>query len=166
MLAVLLLVLLNAFFVAAELALVRIRDTQLDALVAKGNRRAKMARHIVRNIEFLHQRDAARHHAGQPGAGLDWPAGVPTLLEPVLTRARRHIGGVAAFHFLRRRFQRADVFAHHGGRTRAEMDDHPEAVADGACGWRSPLHWFYLAFYPFNRLLNLAARCVFAKNGH
>ena len=47
LLAVVLLVLLNAFFVAAELALVRIRDTQLAALAAKGNRRAKMARQIV-----------------------------------------------------------------------------------------------------------------------
>jgi len=51
LLAVLLLVLLNAFFVAAELALVRIRDTQLAALAAKGNRRAKMARHIVAHID-------------------------------------------------------------------------------------------------------------------
>jgi CBS domain containing-hemolysin-like protein len=49
--AVILLVLLNAFFVAAELALVRIRDTQLAALEAKGNRRAKMARHIVAHID-------------------------------------------------------------------------------------------------------------------
>jgi CBS domain containing-hemolysin-like protein len=51
LLAVVVLVLLNAFFVAAELALVRIRDTQLEALVAKGNRRAKMARHIVTHID-------------------------------------------------------------------------------------------------------------------
>jgi len=51
LLAVILLVLLNAFFVAAELALVRIRDTQLAALEAKGNRRAKMARHIVAHID-------------------------------------------------------------------------------------------------------------------
>jgi len=51
LLAVVLLVLLNAFFVAAELALVRIRDTQLAALAAKGNRRAKMARQIVARID-------------------------------------------------------------------------------------------------------------------
>ena len=51
LLAVVLLVLLNAFFVAAELALVRIRDTQLAALAARGNRRAKMARHIVAHID-------------------------------------------------------------------------------------------------------------------
>jgi CBS domain containing-hemolysin-like protein len=51
LLAVALLVLLNAFFVAAELAFVRIRDTQLDALAAKGNRRAKLARHISAHID-------------------------------------------------------------------------------------------------------------------
>jgi len=51
MLAVILLVLLNGFFVAAELALVRIRDTQLDPLVARGNRRARIARRIVANLD-------------------------------------------------------------------------------------------------------------------
>jgi len=50
-LAVLALVVLNGFFVAAELALVRIRDTQLEALAVKGNRRAKIARSIVGNID-------------------------------------------------------------------------------------------------------------------
>src|SRR5579864_1599392 len=49
-LAVLLLVLMNGFFVAAEFALVRVRETQLDALVARGQRGARMARHIVRNL--------------------------------------------------------------------------------------------------------------------
>jgi len=44
------LVLLNAFFVAAEFALVKIRETQLDTLVAKGHRRAKVARHIIANL--------------------------------------------------------------------------------------------------------------------
>jgi len=47
--AVPLLVLLNAFFVAAEFALVKIRDTQLETLVLKGHRRAKVARRIVHN---------------------------------------------------------------------------------------------------------------------
>ena len=51
LLAVALLVALNAFFVAAELAFVRIRDTQLAALVARGQRRANKARHIVAHID-------------------------------------------------------------------------------------------------------------------
>jgi CBS domain containing-hemolysin-like protein len=41
------LVLLNGFFVAAEFALVKIRDTQLETLVSTGYRRAKVARHIA-----------------------------------------------------------------------------------------------------------------------
>ena len=51
LLAVAALVLANAFFVAAELALVRIRDTQLASLAEKGNRRARTARHIIAHID-------------------------------------------------------------------------------------------------------------------
>ena len=47
---VLSLVLFNGFFVAAELALIRIRDSQLEPLVVQGHRRALRARHIIRNI--------------------------------------------------------------------------------------------------------------------
>ena len=42
LLGVLSLVLLNGFFVAAELALVKIRETQIETLVLKGHRRAKI----------------------------------------------------------------------------------------------------------------------------
>lgn len=49
--AVLVLILLNGFFVAAELALVRIRDTQLSSLAARGHRQAIRARHIVAHID-------------------------------------------------------------------------------------------------------------------
>src|SRR5215472_4793314 len=49
-LLLLLLVLLNGFFVAAEFALVKVRETQLDTLVLRGHRRAKVARSIVANL--------------------------------------------------------------------------------------------------------------------
>ncbi|MEY4386995.1 MAG: hypothetical protein RLY20_2278 [Verrucomicrobiota bacterium] len=52
LLGVLLLVGLNGFFVAAELALVRVRETQLDALAKQGNRRAQAARRMVENIHL------------------------------------------------------------------------------------------------------------------
>ncbi len=48
---VVLLVVFNAFFVGAELALVRIRESQLASLAERGNRRAKRAQHIVKNID-------------------------------------------------------------------------------------------------------------------
>ena len=49
--AVAFLVFLNGFFVAAEFALVKVRDTQLQPLVSQGQRRAKMARHLLANLD-------------------------------------------------------------------------------------------------------------------
>jgi CBS domain containing-hemolysin-like protein len=45
------LVLLNGFFVAAEFALVKVRGTQLDPLAARGDRRAVVARNMVRHLD-------------------------------------------------------------------------------------------------------------------
>ena len=42
---------LNGFFVAAEFALVKVRPTQLDPHVARGDRRGKLARHMVRHLD-------------------------------------------------------------------------------------------------------------------
>ena len=50
-LAVGILVFLNGFFVAAEFALVKLRDTQLEPLIAEGQRRAKMARHLLNHLD-------------------------------------------------------------------------------------------------------------------
>src|SRR5690348_14006440 len=51
LLAVVILVLLNAFFVASEFALVKIRDTQLTPLIRRGNRRAHIADFILRRLD-------------------------------------------------------------------------------------------------------------------
>src|SRR5258706_3132094 len=51
LIAVLILVLLNGFFVAAEFALVKIRDTQLNPLIAKGNKRAGIVRRVIGNLD-------------------------------------------------------------------------------------------------------------------
>ncbi len=47
----LLLVLANGFFVAAEFALVKVRPTQIDPHVAAGERRGRVARHMVRHLD-------------------------------------------------------------------------------------------------------------------
>jgi len=49
--AVVVLVLLNGFFVAAEFALVKVRDTQLEPYVAKGQMRARVARKTLHNLD-------------------------------------------------------------------------------------------------------------------
>jgi CBS domain containing-hemolysin-like protein len=45
------LVLMNGFLVAAELALVKIRDTQIETLALKGDRRAKIVRRLAQNLD-------------------------------------------------------------------------------------------------------------------
>jgi CBS domain containing-hemolysin-like protein len=82
-LAVPVLVALNGFFVATEFALVKVRLTQLDPLVARGQRRARMARHVVAHLDaYL---SAAQLGITLASLGLGW-IGEPLfeeLLQPV-----------------------------------------------------------------------------------
>ena len=76
-LLVLVLVLLNGFFVAAEFALVKVRDTQLRVLVQRGHRRAKVADHILQHLDsFL---SAAQVGITLASLGLGW-IGEPVFL--------------------------------------------------------------------------------------
>jgi len=47
----LVLVAVNGFFVAAEFALVKVRPTQIEPYVQAGQRRAKVARHMIRHLD-------------------------------------------------------------------------------------------------------------------
>jgi CBS domain containing-hemolysin-like protein len=51
LLAVVFLVLLNGFFVASEFAIVKVRSSQLDALTARGNGHARLARHVTSHLD-------------------------------------------------------------------------------------------------------------------
>lgn len=51
LLAVVSLVLLNGFFVASEFAIVKVRSSQLDALAARGNGHARLARHVTSHLD-------------------------------------------------------------------------------------------------------------------
>src|SRR5258708_3643678 len=86
LLAVAFLVLFNGFFVAAEFALVKIRDTQLNPLIAKGQRSARTARRIIHNLDrFL---SAAQLGITLASLGLGW-VGEPVftaLLRPLLAK--------------------------------------------------------------------------------
>src|SRR3954451_12029330 len=73
------LVLVNGFFVAAEFALVKVRETQLDPLVSKGHGRAKVARHILANLNsFL---SATQLGITMASLGLGW-VGEPLFNKP------------------------------------------------------------------------------------
>jgi CBS domain containing-hemolysin-like protein len=163
-LAVLALVLLNGFFVAAEFSLVRIRETQLDTLVAKNWRRAKMARHIVRNLNsYL---SATQLGITMVSLGLGY-LGEPifsSLLTPVFgwfgmessewIKTISFIVGFSALTFL------SVVVGELAPKWLTIQKPLPIAL------WSAyPLHWFYIALYPFNRLLNHAARILLEKIG-
>jgi CBS domain containing-hemolysin-like protein len=45
------LVLVNGFFVAAEFALVKVRPTQIQPLAERGDRRARVARHMIQHLD-------------------------------------------------------------------------------------------------------------------
>lgn len=164
MLAVFALVLLNGFFVAAEFSLVRIRETQLDTLVTRGWRRARMARHIVRNLNsYL---SATQLGITMVSLGLGY-LGEPifaSLLTPVLgwfgmessewIKTISFIVGFSVLTFL------SVVVGELAPKWLTIQKPLPVAL------WSAyPLHWFYIALYPFNRLLNHAARFLLEKIG-
>src|ERR687891_246839 len=77
-----LLLALNAFFVAAEFAIVRVRGTQLDQLAAGGSARGRLAAHIIDHIDsYL---SACQVGITMASLGLGWigEPGVAKLIEP------------------------------------------------------------------------------------
>ena len=77
------LILLTAFFVAAEFAIVKIRLTRIDYLISIGNKRASDARKLLENLDgFL---SACQLGITVTALGLGW-LGEPTvmrLLQPL-----------------------------------------------------------------------------------
>jgi len=156
LLAVAVLVLLNGFFVAAEFALVKVRDTQLSPLVAQGHRRARIARRVIGNLDA--SLSACQLGITLASLGLGW-IGEPvfaTLLRPLLdllairsADVRETIAFVVGFSVL--------TFLHisageQGPKWLAIQRPLPTAL------WVvRPLEWFHRASYPFIWLLNRAS---------
>lgn len=163
-LLVLSLVLFNGFFVAAEFALVKIRETQLDMLVVKGNSRARVARSIISNLNaYL---SATQLGITMASLGLGW-VGEPlftVLLSPLLLSlhvesetARHSISFAVGFSVL--------TFLHI---TAGELAPKWTAIENPlpiALGVAQPLRWFFIASYPFNWALNRAAQWLLRQAG-
>jgi CBS domain containing-hemolysin-like protein len=152
-LAVILLVLLNGFFVASEFALVKLRDTQLRPLIRDGNRRARMASHLVAHLDaYL---SAAQLGITLASLGLGW-VGEPVfeaLLEPVFhwfhvesANLRKSLSFGVGFSII--------TFLHI---VVGEMAPKSLAIRQPLSTglWIAyPFHWFYVAMKPFILLLN------------
>ena len=169
-LAVAFLVFLNGFFVAAEFALVKVRDTQLEPLVSQGQRRAKMARHLLSNLD-------AYLSACQLGITLASLAlgyvGHPIfekLLEPIYSLTVNGSALIEEGSGLRHTISYAVGF---GVITVLHI-----VVGEMAPKWLAiqrslstslwiayPLRWFYWTMYPFIWLLNNCALWLLRKVG-
>src|ERR1700704_1019215 len=89
--ALLALVLANGFFVAAEFAIVTVRKTRVDQLIAEGSRRARAVRRAVTDPDSYIA--ATQLGITMASIGLGWigePA-LASLLEPGLTFLPPHV---------------------------------------------------------------------------
>jgi CBS domain containing-hemolysin-like protein len=158
-----LLVLLNGFFVAAEFALVKIRDTQLETLVSRGHRRAAVARRIVRNLDAA--LSATQLGITLASLGLGWVSKpvFAALLAPVLTYFNLDPAqadwvafavGFTVITFLH------IVVGELAPKSLAIQKPLPTSL------WVArPLHCFYKLFYPAIWLLNHAASWLLRRCG-
>src|SRR6266704_4357602 len=164
LLLVLGLVLVNGFFVAAEFALVKIRETQLDTLVAKGHRRAKTARHIIAHLNsFL---SATQLGITMASLGLGW-VGEPifsALLSPLLLSL--HVESEAARHSISFAIGfSALTFLHITAGELAPKWSAIQKPVPIALWVALPLQWFYWLSYPFGWVLNHTAQWLLRQAG-
>ena len=166
-LAVLVLVALNGFFVAAEFALVKVRDTQLQPLIAQGNRRARMAQLLLHNLDaYL---SAAQLGITLASLALGW-IGEPifeALLHPVFgwlgwtgdewLRVRSGIAFAVGFSVI--------TFLHIVAGEQAPKSLAIKQPLPTALWVAYPLRWFYVLAYPFIWVLNHSALWLLRQVG-
>ncbi len=145
--AVMGLVLLNGFFVAAEFAIVKVRSTQIEPLARGGSKRAGMAKHVITHLDaYL---SATQLGITLASLGLGWlgepfvaqiieplfgPLGVPEALVhtvafaiafAIITFLHIVLGELAPKSFAIQRAQATTLII------------------------ARPLHWFFVVFKPF-----------------
>jgi len=156
--AVLLLLVANGFFVAAEFALVKARGFRIETLANEGNKAAKLTVKIQQNLEAYLA--ACQLGITMASLGLGWvgePA-VASLLEPLflylgvpesILHTTAFIVGFLIFSSLH------IVVGEQVPKTLAIRKAEPVSL------WVAyPLHYSYLLVYPLNWLLNNATRAI------
>ena len=162
--AIALLVLLNGFFVAAEFALVKVRGTQLEPLIEKGDRRARVAKLLVDNLDS--SLSAAQLGITLASLGLGWYAEpiFAALLKPILgwlqiesEQIRHSISFAVGFTLI--------TFLHITAGEQAPKSLAIKKSLPAALWIALPLMWFQKASYPFIWVLNHASLWLLARVG-
>lgn len=155
LIAVIVLLAINGFFVAAEFALVKARSFRIEALAEEGNAAAKLTSRIQKDLEAYLA--ACQLGITMASLGLGWVGEpfVAALLEPVLVmmglsgpliHTIAFIVGFLIFSSLH------IVVGEQVPKTLAIRKAEPMSLAVAY-----PLHWTFLAVYPLNWLLNRAS---------
>jgi CBS domain containing-hemolysin-like protein len=153
-----LLITLAAFFVASEFAIVKVRSTRIDQLVAEGNRNARAAKRIISNLdEYL---SACQFGITITSLGLGW-LGEPTvehLLPPVFEQMNLN-GSIVSFLSLAIAFATI-TFLHVvvGELAPKTLAIQKAETITLLCS--TPLIFFYKIMYPFIWALNRSSRIV------
>ncbi len=153
----------NAFFVAAEFALVKARGFRIDKLAEQGNKSAKMTQKIQQNLEAYLA--ACQLGITMASLGLGW-VGEPTvaaLLEPVLSSFGLPAAMIHTIAFLTGFLIFSSLHIIIGEQVpKTFAIRKPEAMSLIVA---YPLHWSYIAVFPFNWLLNKASGWILKKFG-
>jgi CBS domain containing-hemolysin-like protein len=163
-LAVLALVVLNGFFVAAEFAIVKVRVTQIEPLAKSGSKRAKVAQSVITHLDaYL---SATQLGITLTSLGLGWLGEpfVAHLLEPVFAWAgivEQTVVQTASFAigFFIITFLHI-VFGELAPKSLAIMRAQSTTLFVA-----SPLHLFFVVFRPFIWMLNGTANYFLRKVG-
>lgn len=153
----------NAFFVAAEFALVKARGFRIDALAHQGNASAIMTQKIQQNLEAYLA--ACQLGITMASLGLGW-VGEPTvaaLLEPILSSFGLPDAMIHTIAFLTGFLIFSSLHIIIGEQVpKTFAIRKPEAMSLIVA---YPLHWSYIAVFPFNWLLNKASGWILKQFG-
>jgi CBS domain containing-hemolysin-like protein len=148
----------NAFFVAAEFAIVKVRGIRIEALVEQGSAVGRMTLRVLRNVEaYL---SACQLGITMASLGLGWigePA-VSALLAPLFRQLAIGPAAVHTISFLLGFLIFSSlhiVVGEQVPKTFAIRKPEPVSL------WIAyPLHTFYVIFFPLNWALNRASRAI------
>lgn len=153
------LVLLNGFFVAAEFAIVKVRSTQIEPLLKRGQKKARLAQHLITHLDaYL---SATQVGITVTSLALGW-AGEPfvaRMIEPLFTLAGITNTGVVETAGFAVAFGLITILHIVLGELAPKSLAIRRAQAVTLFVAR-PLHLFYIAFRPFIWLLQTLANAL------
>jgi CBS domain containing-hemolysin-like protein len=158
LLLIALLIALTGYFVATEFAIVKVRGSRIEQLIAEGKKGAEAAKHVTTHLdEYL---SACQLGITVTALGLGW-LGEPTVESLLFPLFKRLELNEAISHVLSFGLAFASVTFLHV--VIGELAPKTVAIqrAEQITLWTSkPLIWFYKIMYPFIWILNHSARVI------